>query len=126
MEDRILTQSDEILRKWDCRIGKSAQYIQVGDATLDLETGISTPNNTLVPDVVVRESEITEEDAVAFSAAGLTNVETRFNMRSAYVNPCIINDQIQITDTGAAYLILKATLDTLGVDWTLLTRRMRT
>ena len=123
--NKIGKQFDRMTSRMDKLIGLDAIYTSRSYGDLDLITGEQTISE-LPCRVKVRPMPLSRRDLVELAQAGLTQVETRWSMRAAYVSDVKAQDMLSVS--GFNYEILdtpSSELDEFGVEWTLYTRRIR-
>ena len=123
MADRLVSRSKTILDRLDQRFGKKATFKTISAGTPDVVTGQQSQIVASVPNIKVRSGELSTQQLAELSQAGVNQVEALFKMQSAYVSDVEPDDELELTDAGISYLILRARLDELGIDWLLFVRK---
>lgn len=125
MSDRVVTQSDAILARLDRRFGLDATYETAGTILIDPVSGVQTPSLTPIEGIKVRARPLSTRELTEIAESGLLQIETSFNLRRSLVSEAKADDRLILSVQGFTYLILRATLDTLELDWQLFARRLR-
>lgn len=125
MADKVIVQSDSILKRLDARFALDASYVVVGENVVDPVTGTQTPSLTTIPNIKVRSRPLSIRELSEITSSGLQQVETIWRMRQSYVPNARTDDELHLISSGFKYLILRAELDALQLDWQLFTRRLR-
>lgn len=122
----VETRADQSLRRLDRKVGKEATYYIWNSSTVSTTTGINTADLDAVPDVILRSKELNIRELTAYAQAGITGIDAAWKIRKVYVDEPKQRDQFLLTVSGFRYEVLNARMDDIvGVDWILLTRRMR-
>lgn len=124
MAQGLTDRTDKFLLKLDRHYGLDAVYHRFGEPTLDIETGEVTNPDTQMP-VKVRSSGFNAFDISQLQSAGLGQVDAAWWMRSAYKGEVQSGDVITVSGFDYEVVNQGAALDSLGLLWTIFTRRRR-
>lgn len=125
MPSGVTSRTDRLLIKLDRQYGLDAVYHTFGEPTIDEETGDVSTLDAEIP-VRVRSSGFNSFDISQLQSAGLGQVDAVWLMRSAYLESVESGDVISVSGFDYNVIDQGATLDSLGLLWTILTRRRRT
>ncbi len=105
-------------------LGYKATFIDRGATTVDVVTGAQSTQQATCK-VVIRPWPFTARELSDRSSAGLVQVDARWTMRVVYAGEVEPGDRIDVK--GMVYEVVPsgATQDELGVEWTILTRRLK-
>jgi hypothetical protein len=123
MAYRITDQSDKILIRLDKQFGKDAVYhIPTGQTISNTGEVIVTYQD--IP-VQVRSAGLSSIEISQLSQSGLGQIDAAWKMRHAYVDDVRPDHIIEVSGVYDEVIDGGASLDELGLLWTIMTRRRR-
>ena len=121
----MLTQkADKLLIKLDRQYGLDAIYHVMTPSSIDVITGDITHADTQLA-VKVRRAGLNSIDLSELQRAGLGQVDAAWTMRFAYHGDVKSGDMLTVSSFNYEIIDQGASLDDLGLLWTIFTRRRR-